>query len=422
MKKRGNKALKILFGGIILASSSLTVQTASAQDSNVVQVLNQIAARIDSIVSVVASYIFQPTPNLGATVTTNYTNFTIAPQVVSQVQQLNNQDLLTGLSPSSDVATINLTMMTKAIPASDSAIIIPGPLQVLQSNALNFLKAGLPQTTQQQALAVNNQNFNYQSLVSYPVYTGQQQQYALNYIKTVADSATPISQFSLQAQTATDKDFQGLPFKYQQQVINDVQSSPTYQKYQAQRRTMIAQQSAALANLYRIYTKRLPQPSLLPGDTAIGTPAPSIQQIEDYIATWRVTNPTWYAQMSTAAPATVARETLFVLAEIEKELHNIHMDNEKLITFAAINELQSISGAKKGLAVIEPNAVQVFTDSVAKAKASKDKASGGGGAASGGGGGSAASSTSNGGVSGAVEQKAQGAEEKAEQSLQNLNQ
>lgn len=377
MKKPSKRKLKIFFSTVLIVSA-FTVQPAQAQDSgSIVQVLNHIAARIDSIVSVVASYIFQPTPNIGTTVTTNYTNFTITPQIVSQVTQLADQDLTQGLSPTSESLTLNLTLLTKALRASDSVILGSAAQQALQSNALNFLRGTGPvPTTQQQALAANNANFDYQSLVSYPGYTQQQQAYALNYIRTVADMATPVSKFSLQDKIKNDKDFQTLQLRYQQQVINDVESSPKYQIYQARRRTILAQQSAGLTNLYRIYAKRIPQPSLQAGDSGLNTPAPSIQQIEDYIATWRVSNPNWYAQMSTAAPTTIARETLFVLAEIERELHNLHLDNERIITLMAINQVQSITAAKQGLVIIEPDAVQVYSDAVTKAKQDQSKVTG----------------------------------------------
>lgn len=370
MKKQGTKTFRILLTGMLLVATSLTTPIASAQDGgNVVQILNQIAARIDAIVSVVASYIFQPTPNLGATLTTNYTSSTtVPPNIVSQVKTLNDVNLRDGLSPSANLSTVSLLSLTKNLPASDTVVLVPAALQQFQSTALSYLQGSQSQSDQQQKLAVGNENFNYQALMSYPNFTTAQQNNALNFIKTIADMATPISKFSLQDQTTTDADFKALSNRYQQQVINNVEASPKYQAYQAARRTLLAQQSAGLSNLYYLYAKRVPIPNIAAGDTALGTPNPSAQQIEDYIFTWRTMTPTWYQQMSTAAPATVARETLFVLVEIERALNNLHHDNMRFLSLSAINQLQTVSGGKRTLSITEPQILKVYQDEVARAK------------------------------------------------------
>jgi hypothetical protein len=68
-------------------------------------------------------------------------------------------------------------------------------------------------------------------------------------------------------------------------------------------------------------------------------------QVKEYLATRRSTNPQWYDDMSKASPATVSRETLFVLAEIRQELFNIQQQNERMLaTMSAMGGQLNMTG------------------------------------------------------------------------------
>lgn len=326
----------------VLGCMGLTIQTANAQSfdpTGIINALNAIRASLDGMVYTAASYLFQTPPNIGNELVTNNTQNTAIQTVLPNVTNLNNQDILSGLVPNTQNPDLALTQLA-SIQASDT---------ILQST----VASGVPlpyysqaaQSSMQNALAQGNENFNFTSLITPLSFnTKDLQNQALNYVRFLSGYATPISNFSLssypESQLSTK---QKLTF----------QNTPAYQAYQVQRRSLVAQQSIILSNLYTLYSKRLPISTIHASDTALGVETPSAAQIEDYVATWRTASPTWYTQMATAAPSNVQRETLYVLAEIQTELHRMHQDNERMIALLASSQLQNLSNNKIALGLIE---------------------------------------------------------------------
>jgi hypothetical protein len=345
--------------------TSTLVKAQATQD--VVAVLNTIRAALDSMVNTAATYLFQTPPNIGNILVTNKAQYTAGQTIAPNIQDLNNQDIQKSLSPNTQNPNEALVQMA-SIQASDTVIAnglgnIPAPLfsQTTQStvkNALllgdknldfeNFLNPCTATATAGSSKAPNcGLSYNNADL----------QKNGLNYIRFVSDYATPISNFSLSS-------FPDSQLSAQQKLT--IQNSANYQTYQVQRRALIARQSALLSSLYYIYQKRLPIPSIHASDTALGIETPSKAQIDHYIATWRAASPTWYTQMSTAAPSAVARETLFVLAEIQKELHQIRLDNERLIAITAINQFSSLQAGKQILSITEKQVSNQISDQIKK--------------------------------------------------------
>lgn len=323
---------------------AFTTQPSHAQGFDptaLIQAINAIRASLDGIVNTAATYIFQTPPNIGNELVTNNTQGTAIQTVMPNVTNLNNTDILNGLVPNTANPNASLTQLA-AIQASDtilqSTVASGVPMPFYSSSAQNNL---------QNSLAQGNENLNFTSLISPLSYnTSDIQNLATNYLKFVSGYAVPVSNFSLagytQSQISTK---QKLTF----------QNSPAYQAFQVQRRSLLAQQSAILSNLYYIYSKRLPIQTVHASDTALGVETPSAAQIEDYVATWRTTTPTWYTQMATAAPSVVGRETLYVLAEMQTEIHRMHQDNERIIALLATAQLQTLQNNKIALALVEKN-------------------------------------------------------------------
>ena len=249
------------------------------------------------------------------------------------------------------------------------------------TNALGNLPAPLytqgTQTTMQAALAQGDKNLDFETFINpcttkttgntktplcgFSYSTTDLQKNALNYIRFVSSYATPISNLSLSSYPES---------QLSAEQKTTIQNSASYQTYQVQRRQLVANQSAMLSPLYSIYQRRLPIPSIHASDTALGVETPSAAQIDHYIATWRTASPIWYTQMSTAAPSVVARETLFVLAEMQKQLHQIHLDNERLIAITAINQLGMLQNAKITLGITEKQVQNQISDQIKKNAAS----------------------------------------------------
>ncbi len=333
-----------LFGASFLAFTAQPTQAQGFDPTALIQAINAIRASLDGIVNTAATYIFQTPPNVGSELVTNNTQGNTAfPTIMPTVVNLNNTDILNGLVPNTANPNAALTQLA-AIQASDtilqSTVASGVPMPFYSSAAQNNL---------QNSLAQGNENLNFTSLISPPnlaYATSDLQTLASNYLKFVSNYAVPISNFSLSSYTQSQiSTKQKLTF----------QNSPAYQAYQVQRRSVIAQQSAILSNLYYIYAKRLPIQSIHASDTALGVETPSAAQIDDYVATWRTSSPTWYTQMATAAPSVVARETLSVLAEMQTEIHRMHQDNERIIALLATAQIQQIQNNKIALALVEKN-------------------------------------------------------------------
>jgi hypothetical protein len=268
------------------------------------------------------------TPNAANTIETNYTrNNSTGVPVAQQVTTLNVADLTQALAPDMNKLNVNLFNLAN-IPSIDiaSAAVTPSP-------------AGVPQN-----IITSTNDFNYQSLMTPHLYDTSkgEDQNALNFIRFISDYAEPLSAFNLESFLNA----QNLTLNQKRQVIQSVQTAPDYQTYIVARRTLAAQQSAALTILYQIYARRLPIPNIKAADTALNRDNPSALQIEDYIANWRTSSPAWYQAMETAPPATIARETLYVLAEIQRQLQSIRMDNERLASMQAINQLAAMGATK----------------------------------------------------------------------------
>jgi hypothetical protein len=81
-----------------------------------------------------------------------------------------------------------------------------------------------------------------------------------------------------------------------------------------------------------------------PGDqTASASPL----QMQRYERMHRVEDANWYAQMSTASPATIAREQLYVSAQLLAATQQAHEDSEKLLLATLLNAQASVEGSMK---------------------------------------------------------------------------
>ena len=151
-------------------------------------------------------------------------------------------------------------------------------------------------------------NYDIKSLLSPIGYQNQQAaQTALNYIQLLA-------QPSISANIDTLRGY----------------NSNNFLPYIMAVRGYVAMQSIGINNLYQSFADRVPMKDL--GKTA-GMPNnnASALEVEDFAAKKRVTNSDWYKAMETATPATIQRETLYVLAEMRLEMYKNCLALERLI-------------------------------------------------------------------------------------------
>ena len=68
-------------------------------------------------------------------------------------------------------------------------------------------------------------------------------------------------------------------------------------------------------------------------------------QVEAYQANHRIQDSKWYQSVQNASPADVQRNILIVLAEIEHQNYEAHLDRERLLAAITASNLQTNIGA-----------------------------------------------------------------------------
>lgn len=142
----------------------------------------------------------------------------------------------------------------------------------------------------------------------------------------------------------------GLTFSSDATTRANQLASSDVQSYLLEARTAAAGQSVAFSNLNYLALERVIAKNLgkqagyttLPTDgtqTAINDA--SQLQLEQFMVERRVGNSSWYTAMNTASSITVQRETLFVLAEIEKQLFQQKLLMERMLASQVAIQVQS---------------------------------------------------------------------------------
>lgn len=256
--------------------------------------------------------------------------------------------------------------LTANAPASDTIYsAIPGIAAASINNGYSVAKPS----------AFHDEYFDFGSLITPQAYTPDQQKAVQNYIEFITQSYKPVTEgidfTTLKAQLDQMKPDQLAS------AIHNFQNTPAFRNYQLSVRSAMANQSIAINNFAQIVAERNPltnlnndkldpsklDPNLAALSNAVGVkpyiievdnpnnPGKKIKiyayasplQITSYMATHRVNNSQWYQQMASASPAAVQREALYVLAEIESQLHQAHIDQQRML--ATLTALQMQSGA-----------------------------------------------------------------------------
>lgn len=296
-----------------------------------------------------------PTSTVATATATNTQNqitntFMQFPEQVINANQNSDPQLLQDINNRQQWMT-NLTTNT---PASDTLYLdsMTDPLASTQN-------VGKPST-------LYDNYFNFDSLFEPNAYTSDQQQAAQAYLVYATQpyqSLTDGIEFSQLKSTLNN-----LSPDQRAQTLQNLMTSPAYQKYQLSIRSMIANKSIALSNLNYLLAERTPVKNLgsqagMPNDPNLPAGYASPLEVQNYIANERINNPQWFQQMKTASPATVQREQVLILAEIESELQRNHLDNERLLAALSqmglqtsqTNQLMLKTQIQDVNAVIDPN-------------------------------------------------------------------
>lgn len=331
LSKRSLKKSKILIL-LCLGFIGFTPVANAATLDDVVRSINQLRvdliAKIDGVVALYNEYMLRLNPNQIATTKANGAqNFGMNMSTI----QAQSQSL--GSSKASLVGISNKeTLRLADIPAID--IFINPPIGFSFKPSTTNIDSGNQMVNIDTLLSpLAYSSFDFKNIKNNPAY---------NFIQLSGSLYQPVG-ISLMNQDP----------KLKPEDIESIQNSEDYRKYRAAIRSYVAAQSVGASNLYQMMAERIPQPGL--GTIAgMTTKDVSLLQLEQYMATRRSQNPNWYAQMTTATPATLQRETLYVLAEIREQMFQLQMQNERLLATLSVMQMQqNAQGAKLNLIQLE---------------------------------------------------------------------
>lgn len=132
------------------------------------------------------------------------------------------------------------------------------------------------------------------------------------------------------------------------------------QQYILATRTLGALQSMALSNFNLLAQERLiikdkgTEAGIkifppIPKDSKDNKPPKPIDvkdasqlQVDKYLIDKRLNNPEWYLKMNTATPIALQRETLFVLAEMQRQIYELRMVNERMLATLSTMQMSMI--------------------------------------------------------------------------------
>jgi len=175
-----------------------------------------------------------------------------------------------------------------------------------------------------------------------------QMQQADNFIRYASGSVVPVT---LPKWADYDSLFTAAntPGTDAQGIIAQKQAETILGTYLAGLRVYAAQKSVGISNLYYIMSKRMPQKPVP------SQPNPTSQAMSEFnMASWRLFKPDsaaagnknsqWITDINTASPATVQKEIVTLLAEINYQLYLTRQQEERILLTNSMLLLQSING------------------------------------------------------------------------------
>ncbi len=176
-------------------------------------------------------------------------------------------------------------------------------------------------------------NFNAGSLLAGTVYDEQEERAANRYLEFLSEATLPLTSINISDLTDAQK--------------AKIDTVPAGREWRLTVRGRLAQYTMAKDNLLRLYNERISQPEL--GEKA-GIPElknASLLQLEEYLATRRVKDKSWYAIMAESPPATLLRELVYENAELNHHIFQLRMENQRIVALLSVLVLQNIQANKQ---------------------------------------------------------------------------
>ncbi len=297
-----------------------------------------------------ARYIAQSVTNAGNGIVAAINNFAAYVMTILQADLQGtqpNMDQIIELNPyentlinTQDPATIPLA--SQIISTIMGPNINPGITAAMASDFAGDVLAPTNVINPSVVQSCGNTMFNFETFMGFPSYANQTlscnpgaaqdvSNYASNYIKYAGDVARQPAMYSINQAVQNNT--------MTRDQANTLQQSQEWMDFELYRRHLVSVQTAGLANLYYLYNQRVP-------DSNGNSP----QLLSDQIASWRTSSKQWYTDMATALPTVLLREQVFMLAEIQRDLHEMRKENQRILASEAILLLRGTALSKSILA------------------------------------------------------------------------
>src|SRR3990167_643195 len=205
---------------------------------------------------------------------------------------------------------------------------IPGPDSLYVLDADGKLKMNIDYATKADYLAllkkpetpITSDAFNFATIVTPMAYTPEQLKAA--------------NQFLLFAARSTESLLGGVNFADlygKPEALFKLKQNPDYQHFVLMIRNFLSIRSISINLLNQLIAERTPVKGLGAAAGLSADKSASPLEVEAYRANHRLEDPRWYSSIENASPATVQREMLILLAEIEHQNFQAYLDNEKIL-------------------------------------------------------------------------------------------
>lgn len=247
-----------------------------------------------------------------------------------------NQPYKTYMDLNSPIALSGLTT-TSGTQASDT-------LYSADTNSLGSTAYQTHKKWLQKPPATHNNYFDFSTLITPIAYTETEQTAASYFLKYAAQSTQNLTE--------------GVNFTKlyaNPSALYALKNNPVYQNYVLTLRNMLAVRSISMTILNQLIAERTPLPGLAgaAGLPQVGQAEASPLQVEKYQATHDLNNPNWYSTVAQESPATVQRELLITMKEIEKQNYQAHLDREQILAALTAANLQSNSASMSAMLLQE---------------------------------------------------------------------
>lgn len=186
-------------------------------------------------------------------------------------------------------------------------------------------------------------NVDLNALLGPLIYKENADKTAISYINSAASLNYPLKMLDLNRMAIAKK----------VDVSTFINYNDDVKKYLTHLKAYAAAQATGVSNLYQFFAERVPSQvteesnkELYKALNSLGMPNASQLQVENYMATRRITDPTWVASLSQDSPAALLRQIAILLAENLAESYNSRLATERLTATLSILSLQQAASTR----------------------------------------------------------------------------